>query len=96
MHTHLTAALALAALSTQRLVTHLQKLFGPLLLQIVVIAAIIFLFIREITSVSVMHCAFRDYCGEFLRARYCTHPRRWYSERAWNPLILSSDEGERR
>ena len=49
MHTHLTAAMAPVALSTQGLVTYLQGLFGPLLLGIVGIVAIFFLFTREIT-----------------------------------------------
>jgi phage-related minor tail protein len=49
MHTHLTAAMAPVALSTQGLVTYLQGLFGPLFLGIVGIVAIFFLFTREIT-----------------------------------------------
>jgi len=49
MHTHLTAAIAPVALSTQGLVTYLQGLFGPLFLGIVGIVAIFFLFTREIT-----------------------------------------------
>ncbi len=49
MTTHLTAAAAPLALSTQGLVTYLQGLFGPLFLGIVGIVAIFFLFTREIT-----------------------------------------------
>jgi hypothetical protein len=49
MHTHLTAAMAPVALSTQGLVTHLQVLFGSLFLGIVGIVAAFFLFTREIT-----------------------------------------------
>ena len=49
MYTHLTAAMAPVALSTQGLVTYLQGLFGPLFLGIVGIVAIFFLFTREIT-----------------------------------------------
>src|ERR1039457_4178313 len=49
MYTHLTAAMAPVALSTQGLVTYLQGLFGPLFLGIVGIVAIFFLFTREVT-----------------------------------------------
>ena len=49
MPTHLAAAMAPVALSTQGLVTYLQGLFGLLFLGIVGIVAIFFLFPREIT-----------------------------------------------
>ena len=49
MITHLFAATAPLALSTNNLVTYLQGLFGPLFLGIVGIVAIFFLFTREIT-----------------------------------------------
>ena len=56
MHTHLTAATAPLALSTQGLVTYLQGLFGPLFLGIVGIVAIFFLFTREITGLCSSWC----------------------------------------
>ena len=50
MITHLFAATAPLALSTNNLVTYLQGLFGPLFLGVVGIVAIFFLFSRELTK----------------------------------------------
>ena len=94
MHTHLTAAMAPVALSTQGLVNYLQGLFGPLFLGIVGIVAIFFLFTRD-HPIRAVHRARRGHRCHLLHARHRIHARHRHSERARSPLIPKQEEGVR-